>query len=88
VKRPRVNEVHQNDARRIPPAPPGWSFLASHLRRVLAHPDADCDTLLIVAEALRADATTYPPAADTLRRYADILTDIAPTRAKRSESAQ
>jgi len=39
------------------------------------------------ADALRTDAATYPAAALTLRAYADILTDIAPTRAKRSESA-
>jgi hypothetical protein len=81
VKPPRANPAHQRDALRIGPAAAGWSFLSSILRRVVAHPDADCDTLLIVADALRTDAATYPAAAPTLRAYADILTDIAPTRA-------
>jgi hypothetical protein len=84
---PRANPAHHRDASRIPTAPAEWGFLCSMLRRVVAHPDADCDTLLILADALRTDAATYPTAAPTLRHYANILTDIAPTRAKRSESA-
>ena len=88
MKRPAPNPAYQRDAARIGPAPPGWGFVASLLRRVVAHPDADCDTLLILADGLRIDAATYPSAATTLRAWADTLTDIAPTRAEPIEGSQ
>lgn len=82
---PPPNPAFQRDAARIGPAPPGWGFVASLLRRVVAHPMADCDTLLIVADGLRTDAATYTSAATTLRAWADTLSDIAPTRADPAE---
>lgn len=71
------------DARRCGPAPQGLTFLWQHIRKVLADPRANSDHLLIMADALRADAAmfTSTPAGNAMLNLAHLLADLAPTRA-------
>lgn len=59
-----------------------WALLAT-IEGVVLNPRSNSDTLLIHADALRAtaDALGPNPASLGITRLADILADIAPTRA-------
>jgi hypothetical protein len=78
-------------SQRITGAPFGVGTLARHLRGIVADPRASSDTLLILADALRADATAHVtlPGAHraALHTWADTLAELAPTRATPIEDA-
>ena len=74
---------------RITGAPFGLGMLARHLRGIVADPRAGSDTLLILSDALRLDASTHVtlPSAQraAMHDWADTLATLAPTRATRIE---
>lgn len=65
--------------------------LLHHIRNVVADPRASSDHLLIVADALRSEALAsaicIPSYATQIHRWANTLTDLAPTRANPIERA-
>jgi hypothetical protein len=78
-------------AARLASAPHGLGALARHVRAIVGNPRANSDALLITADALRLaaiDPADTPLAhRETLRAWADTLTDLAPTRADPVEDA-
>jgi hypothetical protein len=78
-------------SQRLTGAPFGVSTLARHLRGIVADPRASSDTLLILADALRADATGAHELSAAqraaMRDWADTLAELAPTRATPIEDA-
>lgn len=78
------------DAQRLPDGPPALLPLHFHLRAVVADPRASSDHLLILADALRTEATTtglyIPSYAAQCMAWANTLTDLAPTRANPIEA--
>lgn len=78
------------DAQRLQDGPPALLPLHFHLRAVVADPRASSDHLLILADALRTEATTtglyIPSYAAQCMAWANTLTDLAPTRANPIEA--
>ena len=81
------------DAERLhegPPPPPPLLTLREHLRMVVGDPRANSDVLLIQADALRTTAQwaaiVAPSYAEALTRWANTLTDLAPSRANPIEA--
>ena len=68
------------DARRIGAAP--WALLAT-IEQVVLNPHSNSDVLLIHADALREPAAALEgsPCGVAMKRLADALTELAPTRA-------